>query len=207
MLHHVLPHELVEALLREPWNELADYAFGDRTPRILHELLCPLDRLRSRKPIGGEPGHGAAIGAGLLKIPVDTSAPTKVVAGVFSTVDGRATRRFSVPALERNRVAFLPLSWTLVHPILEGSPIYGLSEADLRERGAEFMVLLTGIDETFAQTVHARTSYRYDEIVWEARFSDIFERDADAHDLMVDITRIHGIEPAPLPGPRQEAAD
>ena len=132
----------------------------------------------------------------------------KVVSGMFSTVAGHATRRFAVPALERTRVAFFPLSWTLVHPIVEGSPIYGLTEADLRQRGAEFLVLLTGIDETFSQTVHARTSYRYDEIVWGARFTDIFERDADANDLMVDVSRIHGIERVPiLVPPQREAAD
>ena len=131
----------------------------------------------------------------------------KIVAGMFSQAEGHATRRFSVPALERTRVAFFPLSWTLVHPIVEGSPIYGLTEADLRDRGAEFMVLLTGIDETFSQTVHARTSYRYDEIVWGARFTDIFERDADANDLMVDVSRIHGIERVPIPMPSRKAAD
>ncbi|MSR36180.1 MAG: hypothetical protein EXR95_05970 [Gemmatimonadetes bacterium] len=101
----------------------------------------------------------------------------------------------------------MPLTWTVVHPIVAGSPLHGLSETDLRERGAELMVLLTAIDETFSQTVHVRTSYRYDEIVWGARFSDIFQRDAEAHDLTVDITRLHGIEPVPLPTAGVAAAD
>ena len=131
----------------------------------------------------------------------------KIVIGMFAQTDGHATRRFSTAALERNRVAFLPLTWTVVHPIVPGSPLYGLSESDLRERGAEFMVLLTAIDETFSQTVHARTDYRYDEIIWGARFSDIFERDADAHQLTVDITRLHWTESATLPAPGQAAAD
>ena len=123
----------------------------------------------------------------------------KVVMALFDRVDGHATRRFQVLSLERNRVTFFPLSWTVVHPIEDNSPLYGLSEKDLAERGAEFLVLLTGIDETFSQTVHVRSSYRYDELVWGARFSDIFEHDAAAHDLAVDISRIHAFEKVPLP--------
>lgn len=128
---------------------------------------------------------------------VDVEA--RIVLALFAETDGHATRRFNVLSLERNRVALFPLSWTIVHPIDEGSPLYGLTDKDLAERGAEFLVLLTASDETFMQTVHARSSYRYDEIVWGARFSDIFEQDRSAHDLTVDISRIHAYERATLP--------
>lgn len=123
----------------------------------------------------------------------------RIVLALFDKVDGHATRRFSVLSLERNRVALFPLSWTVVHPIEEGSPLYGLTDRDLAERGAEFLVLLTGLDETFMQTVHARSSYRYDEIVWGAKFSDIFEHDRAAHDLAIDIARIHAFDRVELP--------
>ena len=45
-----------------------------------------------------------------------------------------------------------------------------------------------------SQTVHSRSSYRYDELEWAARFSDIFEHDEAANDLYVDISRIHAFE-------------
>lgn len=128
---------------------------------------------------------------------VDVEA--RIVLALFDQVDGHATRRFNVLSLERNRVALFPLSWTIVHPIDEGSPLYGLTEQNLAERGAEFLVLLTASDETFMQTVHARSSYRYDEIVWGARFSDIFAHDRAAQDLTVDISRIHAYERVALP--------
>jgi len=123
----------------------------------------------------------------------------RIVLAMFDRVDGHATRRFTVLSLERNRVALFPLSWTVVHPIVEGSPLFGLTETDLAERGAEFLVLLTGLDETFSQLVHARSSYRYDEIVWGGRFTDIFAHDRAANDLAVDISRIHAYERVPLP--------
>jgi inward rectifier potassium channel len=127
---------------------------------------------------------------------VDVEA--RVVLALFDRVDGHVTRRFSVLSLERNRVALFPLSWTIVHPIEEGSPLFGLTDVNLAEQGAEFLILLTASDETFMQTVHARSSYRYDEIVWGARFSDIFGHDRAAQDLTVDISRIHAYERASL---------
>ena len=45
------------------------------------------------------------------------------------------------------------------------------------------------------QTVHARSSYRADEIVWNARFQSMF-LPADARSrVAVDISRVHDIEP------------
>src|SRR5712691_7364522 len=70
----------------------------------------------------------------------------RIVLAMFDQADGHATRRFSVLSLERNRVAVFPLSWTIVHPIEASSPLHGLREQDLAERGAEFLVLLTAAD-------------------------------------------------------------
>ena len=72
---------------------------------------------------------------------------------------GRKHRRFYELTLERRKVAFFPLSWTIVHPIDDKSPLKGQGTRSCLSADAEFMVLLTGIDESFAQTVHARTSY------------------------------------------------
>jgi inward rectifier potassium channel len=110
--------------------------------------------------------------------------------------DGRGgtVRRYSLLPLERNKVTFFPLSWTIVHPIDESSPLAGKTAEDLMRAEAEVLVLLSGIDETFAQTVHARSSYRADEIVWNMRFRSMFvETDARSH-ISVDISRLHDIE-------------
>lgn len=87
--------------------------------------------------------------------------------------DGKRARRFFPLTLEREKVTFLPTQWVLVHPIDDASPFHGLTEVDLHRQEAEVLILLTGIDETFTQSVHTRTSYRHDEVVWEARFADM----------------------------------
>jgi inward rectifier potassium channel len=108
---------------------------------------------------------------------------------------GQGEREFLPLALERTKVAFFPLSWTVVHPIDENSPLYGCTERGLREAEAEFLVLLAGVDETFAQTVHSRTSYLAEEVVFGARFSDIFDREIGDGILRVDISKISNHQP------------
>jgi inward rectifier potassium channel len=110
--------------------------------------------------------------------------------------DGRGgtVRRYAPLALERNKVTFFPLAWTIVHPIDGGSPLVGRSTQDLERAQAEILVLLTGVDEALEQTVHARSSYRSDEIVWNARFRSMFLRADSGDRVTVDISRVHEIE-------------
>jgi inward rectifier potassium channel len=111
--------------------------------------------------------------------------------------DGRGgtVRRYSSLPLERNKVAFFPLAWTIVHPIDAASPLSGKTRDDLARSSAEVLVLLSGVDEAFEQTVHARSSYVADEIAWNARFTSMYlpsERDTN---VSVDLKRLHAIEP------------
>jgi inward rectifier potassium channel len=56
------------------------------------------------------------------------------------------------------------------------------------------------VDETFAQTVHARSSYKQEEVVWGARFGDMFIPRADGR-IAIDMRRLDKIEKAELPPP------
>ncbi len=105
-----------------------------------------------------------------------------------------SVRRFHELHLDRTRVAFLPLHWVVVHPIDERSPLAGVSAEELRRSEAEVLVLISGTDETFSQAVHARSSYRAEEIAWGSRFADMFLRVEDGL-VGVDLRKIHQIEP------------
>ncbi len=113
-------------------------------------------------------------------------------------------RRFYELNLERRQVLFFPLHWTIVHPIDEDSPLYGKSEDELFNTDAEFLVLLSGLDDGFAQTVTAYNSYKLNELVWGAKFSDILEEQADGL-ISIDLNRIHEYSPAVLPSMKIEA--
>jgi inward rectifier potassium channel len=98
----------------------------------------------------------------------------------FEDVDGVRTRRYYPLALERPSVVFLPLTWTVVHPIDEHSPLHGETPESLRGSNAEVLVLVKGFDETFSTVVQTRTSYTFDEVIWGARFASAFMADAAA---------------------------
>ena len=109
------------------------------------------------------------------------------------THNGRQVRRFYPLSLEREKVTFFPLHWTIVHPIDEQSPLFGVTQKDLEESDAEFAILLTAIDETFSQAVHSRSSYKYDEVIVGAKFRDMFLSSEDGI-VRVDLRRLSDIE-------------
>jgi inward rectifier potassium channel len=104
---------------------------------------------------------------------------------------GVSVRRYYPLRLEREAVVFFPLSWTIVHIIDEDSPLFGVTEDQLCGSGAEFLILLTGMDETFSQVVNARSSYRASEVIWDAKFTDIFVYDPEGRMAGVDMKRFH----------------
>lgn len=113
----------------------------------------------------------------------------------FESVDGGTPLRKYYPLrLERERVAFFPLAWTVVHPIDNASPLYGSSREELIRDRAEFLILLTATDETFSQTVQSRSSYTAEEVVWGVRFANLFQGKESA--LRIDMNRFHSHEKA-----------
>jgi inward rectifier potassium channel len=112
--------------------------------------------------------------------------------------DGKPRREYKKLNLERESVLFFPLTWTVVHPIVEGSPLFGKTAEELREKQAEVLIMMKGHDESFGQSVHARYSYRYDEIVWGARFATAFELEKNG-DLRIEVNKVSLTAPAELP--------
>lgn len=110
--------------------------------------------------------------------------------------DGRPVRRFSQLELERRKVSFFPLSWTVVHPIGEDSPLYGMTAEDLKLADAEVLILLSATDETFAQLVHTRTSYKPEQIVFGHKFVSIYNERQDGEPISIDVRKLSSIEPA-----------
>jgi inward rectifier potassium channel len=114
---------------------------------------------------------------------------------LFSRIEG-SVRKYDQLNLERTRVVFFPLSWTIVHPIDEKSPMYGLTHEDFAERDAEIMILITGTDETFSQTVHSRSSYKPEEIVFGHRFVNIYDPVDESGIVSIDVRKLSDTEPA-----------
>lgn len=114
----------------------------------------------------------------------------------FEDCGGYRQRRFHGLPLERQMVTFFPLNWTIVHPIDESSPLYGWTKEMMLESEVEFVILLTAVDETFAQTVHSRSSFSAEEVEFGAQFVRMFE----THDqeIFIDLQSLSKIERVPI---------
>jgi inward rectifier potassium channel len=113
-------------------------------------------------------------------------------------VSGSLQRKYTPLKLERDAVLFLALTWTIVHPIDADSPLYGRTAQDLERWQSEFLILIKGVEDTFSQPVHARASYRYDELLWGARFAPSFRVDSKG-DIELEVNRVSDvIQPSPV---------
>jgi inward rectifier potassium channel len=153
----------------------------------------------SRNAIIAPYGDGWALMFRLVNLRNHDLTDVHAVVSLARWVDekGVRRRRFDQLALERDAIIFMPLHWVVVHPITDGSPLRGLTPESLPSSEPEVVCLISAADETFAQTVHAKTSYDKSDIVWGARFGDMYVTDADR--VAIDLTRLHDIEPVPPP--------
>ncbi len=112
----------------------------------------------------------------------------------FVEKDGTKIRMFDLLKLERERVSFLPLAWTIVHPVDEQSPMFGLTEEDFEKSDVEILVILSAMDETFAQTVHTRSSYKLKEIKFGYKFANLYNNIETGEPISIDIRKLSQVE-------------
>jgi len=108
------------------------------------------------------------------------------------TQEGESFRRLYDLELTRRQHALFTLTWTAVHPLTAQSPLAGATPASLAATDTEIIVSLTGLDETYEQTVHARYVYTAGDIVWGARFVDVLSRLPDGQ-RRIDYPRFHDV--------------
>ena len=116
------------------------------------------------------------------------------VALAYFESEEATVRRYKVLDLERERIAFLPLAWTLVHPITEKSPLHGMTEHQFKALRAEIILQVNGVDQSSSQMIYARVSYVSSEVVWNGRFAEIYRRDQKSNLLSIDLDSFDTIE-------------
>ena len=119
---------------------------------------------------------------------LDTSVEI-IATTFFINNEGEISRDFQVLDLEIKEIKIFPSAWTVVHPINSDSFFYKNTLEELKEKNLEILVMIKSHDETFGQTIHARTSYKGDEIIENANFikSSVLNKDGIVE---VDISKI-----------------
>lgn len=110
-----------------------------------------------------------------------------------ATAEGGSIRGFEELPTLKSKSPLFSLTWQIMHRIDETSPLYGETAESFAARRNEIVVVLKGLDETFAQTIHARTSYTPPEIAWGRRLVDIISWDEDGR-RVIDYTHFHDLE-------------
>jgi inward rectifier potassium channel len=110
------------------------------------------------------------------------------------TEEGDVFRRFHDLPLSRSRTPVFGMTFMVMHPITELSPLWGRTQDEMREEDGELVITVTGLEEITSQAVHARHSYEADEVLWGHRFADIIRRD-EAGQSYIDYAHFHRTEP------------
>jgi inward rectifier potassium channel len=122
---------------------------------------------------------------------MDVSA--NVVITWLEDKNGRPVRQFRRLDLERYSIAMFPLNWTIVHPIDEKSPLFNKNAEALKKMNVEFIIILKGYDDTFAQFVNIHNSYKFEEMLIGAKFKKMYHVDADG-EMVLEIDKIDEVE-------------
>lgn len=142
-------------------------------------------------------------GKGLMfrLLPIKNARLSEVVVQLTASMmieeNGKTINKYYTLPMQFNTINSLYLSWTIVHPINEDSPIWGMSQQELEEADFEFMVYLKAYDEDFSNTVISRTSYTYDEILNGAKFVPMYYDSEEGEGTIIDASKLNDYTEAP----------
>ena len=116
-----------------------------------------------------------------------------------STAEGHNVYRMRDLKLARERSPAFVRTWLVMHPVAEDSPLKGQTAESLATVDAQVIVILTGIDGTSGQTIHARHSYASDNIHFGARYVDMMSDLPDGR-VQLDFRQFNEVTTAPPRG-------
>ncbi|TMA94090.1 MAG: ATP-sensitive inward rectifier potassium channel 10 [Deltaproteobacteria bacterium] len=110
------------------------------------------------------------------------------------TAEGVTYYRLRDLKLERDHSPAISRSWNLLHRIDDSSPLHGATPETFARDQVELMVTVVGIDETSAQSLHARHTYLDEQVRWGARHADMVSELPDGS-LQLDMREFHRVVP------------
>jgi inward rectifier potassium channel len=120
-----------------------------------------------------------------------TNVEIKVNIGLQVEENNKHVYKFFDLHLERSRVDSLPMNWTVVHPIDENSPFVGFSFEDMKAADVELYVLVRGFDDSYSAVVLQRTSYTFDEIIFNKKFVPMYRESDDGKTTIVELHKLN----------------
>jgi len=91
------------------------------------------------------------------------------------------------------------MNWTVVHPIDEQSPFLGFTQEDMVAADVELYVLIRGFDDVFSNLVQQRTSYTYQEIIFNGKFVPMYRESEDGKTTILELHKLNEFIPVNVP--------
>ena len=110
-----------------------------------------------------------------------------------TTLEGKSMRRIYDLKLVRSQTPNFMLTWTVMHQIDELSPIYGMTPEEFKRTNTTLTIILSGIDETVSQMVHARHVYTHKSILINKQLVDVIFHSEDGN-RYIDYNLFHDVE-------------
>ena len=123
-----------------------------------------------------------------------TDAEAKVTVGISMEDNGKMSNKFYSLDLEFDKINALTLSWTLVHPITEESPLYQFTKEDFESVNGEILVYIKTFDDMFSSTVAVRTSYTFGEVVYGAKFKPMYSQNKSNTKTTLHLDQLNDFE-------------
>lgn len=120
-----------------------------------------------------------------------TDAEAQMTLGMSIMENGIMANKFYQLDLELEKISALTLSWTLVHPITEDSPLYQFAENDYKDIHGEILVFIKTFDDMFSTTVATRSSYTFEEVVYGAKFIPMYARNQDNSKTILNLDKLN----------------
>ncbi|MEO8770293.1 MAG: ion channel [Ferruginibacter sp.] len=120
-----------------------------------------------------------------------TDAEAKLTLGMMVEENGKLVNKFFPLDLEIDKVNALTLSWTIVHPITENSPLHNFSETDFKNTHGEILLFVKAFDDMFSNTVVARSSYTFEEIIYGAKFLPMYHRNEINNSTVLELSKLN----------------
>jgi inward rectifier potassium channel len=128
-----------------------------------------------------------------------TDAEAQLTLALHVKENDKTVTKFYPLHLEMSKVNSLALSWTIVHPINDDSPLHGYAKDDVAESKAEVIVNIKAFDDHFSNIVQQRTSYTYKQVIYGAKFLPMFERASDGDYTLLELNKINAHEMVDFP--------
>ena len=120
-----------------------------------------------------------------------TNLDIKVNVAMLLEENGKRTYKFYDLELERSHVESLPMNWTIVHPLDEKSPLVDFTANDLKLADVELYVSVRGFDDVYSNIVQQRTSYTFEEILFNRKFVQMYHESENGKTTVVELHKLH----------------